>query len=278
MNLAKHHEKMLVEESGIASGLIEARGYRTTGKKVELKKLGFSEKQCNTPGLLVPVHSPAGGIATYQHRPDEPRIGKDGKPVKYETPSGSGMALDVHPSARGKLADPTVPLFVTEGVKKGDALASRGLCAVALLGVWNWRGSNGKGGKVALPEWEYVALNGREVYVVFDSDVMLKPGVYAALSRLKPFLEGRGADVAIIYLPSGGSGAKQGVDDYLVAGHSVDDLLGLATTTLREPPEGAEAAEEPDTQAAELVRYADDAYLFHTPDGESYAAFPLEDR
>ncbi len=85
------------------------------------------------------------------------------------------------------------------------------------------------------------------------------------------------ARVELIYLPHGEDGTKQGVDDYLVAGHSVDDLLGLATTTLREPPEGAEAAEEPDTQAAELVRYADDAHLFHTPDGESYAAFPLED-
>ncbi len=86
------------------------------------------------------------------------------------------------------------------------------------------------------------------------------------------------ADVRVIYLPSGEGGAKQGVDDYLVAGHSVDDLLGLATTTLKEPPEGAEAAEEPTTQAADLVRYADDAYLFHTPDGESYATFPLEEK
>ena len=76
-------------------------------------------------------------------------------------------------------------------MKKGDALANRGLCAVALLGVWNWRGSNDRGGKVALPEWEYVALNGREVYVVFDSDVMLKPGVHAAMVRLKAFLEAR---------------------------------------------------------------------------------------
>jgi hypothetical protein len=42
-----------------------------------------------------------------------------------------------------------------------------------------------------LPEWEYVALNNRQVYIVFDSDVMLKQEVYAALARLKAFLEGR---------------------------------------------------------------------------------------
>ena len=86
-----------------------------------------------------------------------------------------------------------MPLFITEGIKKGDALASRDLCAVALLGVWNWRGTNTEGGKVALPDWESVALNGRQVYIMFDSDVMVKQSVHAALVRLKAFLETRGA-------------------------------------------------------------------------------------
>ncbi|HSK83215.1 MAG TPA: hypothetical protein VK902_07380 [Rubrobacter sp.] len=55
----------------------------------------------------------------------------------------------------------------------------------------NWRGANEKGGKVALPDWEHIALNGRKVYVAFDSDVMLKPQVHKALRRLKAFLEKR---------------------------------------------------------------------------------------
>jgi hypothetical protein len=45
------------------------------------------------------------------------------------------------------------------------------------------------------------------------------------------------ADVRIIYLPSGEGGAKQGVDDFLAAGNSVEDLLSLAATELREPPQ-----------------------------------------
>lgn len=190
MSLSDSHAQMLLEESGLTEEIVEARGYRTVEKKADLKRLGFSEGQCGVPGLLVPITSPAGEVATYQYRPDEPRI-RDGKPVKYETPSGTRTALDVHPFAREKLGDRSLPLWVTEGIKKGDALASRGLCAVALLGVWNWRGTNGHGGKVALPEWEYVALNEREVYIVFDSDVMLKPGVHEAMRRLKAFLEGR---------------------------------------------------------------------------------------
>jgi hypothetical protein len=147
------------------------------------------------------------------------------------------VALDVHPFCRESLADPGVPLFVTEGVKKGDALVSRGLCAVALIGVWNWRGTNEHGGKTALAEWESVALNARKVYVVFDSDVMEKREVHAALSRFKAFLERRGASVLLIYLSTGDGGAKRGVDDYLASGRAVDDLLEHATAELKRPPD-----------------------------------------
>ncbi|PLS87075.1 MAG: virulence-associated protein E, partial [Actinobacteria bacterium] len=92
MELSYEHKRMLIEESGIAPDVMEARGYRTVEKKAELKRIGFSEAQCGVPGLLIPIRSPAGEIVLYQYRPDSPRI-KDGKPVKYETPSGSRMAL-----------------------------------------------------------------------------------------------------------------------------------------------------------------------------------------
>jgi hypothetical protein len=182
--------KMLLEESGIAQEVVEARGYRTVETRAELKRLGFSDVQRNTPGLLIPVHSPTGGITTYQYRPDEPRI-KDGKPVKYETPTGTRMTLDVHPHARNMLGDPSTPLWLTEGVKSADALVSHDLCALGLLGVWNWRGTNSRGGKTVLVDWNYVALNGRDVFVVFDSDIAQKPEVFRALVRLKAFLESR---------------------------------------------------------------------------------------
>ena len=187
--------------SGIAPDLIAARGYKTVTVKADLERLGFSPKQRIVPALVIPIFSPTGEVKLYQARPDTPRINK-GKPVKYETPAGSSMTLDVHPSVNGKLSDPNIPLFVTEGIKKGDALASRGLCTVALIGVWNWRGKNAKGGKTALADWEHVALNDRVVYIVFDSDVMEKRAVHAALVRLKSFLESRGAKVEVIYLPS----------------------------------------------------------------------------
>ena len=153
------------------------------------------------------------------------------------------MVLDVPPPVRGWIGDPKRPLFVTEGVRKADAAASIDLCCIALLGVWNWRGRNDGGGYTALADWESVALKGRLVYVVFDSDVMTKKEVHAALSRLKTFLESRGASIRLVYLPPDKGGEKVGLDDYLaVDGHDVSTLMELASSELRglandDPPE-----------------------------------------
>jgi len=226
----------LIERSGINLEVAQARGYRSVATKAELIRLGFGENQCRVPALLVPVWTVAGEIGLYQTRPDEPRI-KDGKPLKYETPRGARMALDVPPAARSLLGNPQIPLFITEGIRKADSAASQELCCIALLGVWNWRGTNEFGGLTALPDWEYIDLRGREVYICFDSDVMTKPQVHKAMARLKAFLEQRHAHVHLIYLPPEEGGAKVGLDDYLAAGHDVQDLLGLASDELRRGPE-----------------------------------------
>jgi hypothetical protein len=159
------------------------------------------------------------------------------------------MVLDVPPRARIWLGDPTRPLFITEGVRKADAAVSRDLCCIALLGVWNWRGRNADGGTTALADWESIALKGRTAYVVFDSDLMTKAPVYVALARLKAFLERRGSEVRIIYLPPAAGGAKQGLDDYLAGGSTIQDLLALATDELRVPL-GGEATPQPPSYRA----------------------------
>ncbi len=221
----------LIEGSAIAADVAKERGYRSITKKLELKNLGFAESQQIVPAFLIPIHNVHGEIALYQIRPDSPRIIKS-KPLKYETPKGSQMVLDVPPRCRAQLSDPAVPLFVTEGVRKADAAVSHGLSCVDVLGVWNWRGSNDHGGKTALADWESIALNGRKVYIVFDSDVMTKASVHAALSRLKSFLESRGANVAVIYLPAGPNNRKVGLDDYLADGNPAQSLLGMARLEL----------------------------------------------
>ena len=66
------------------------------------------------------------------YRPDRPRRDDKGRPRKYESPPNRPPVLDVHPFDVGKMSDPTVRLWVTEGVKKGDALTSAGECALSL--------------------------------------------------------------------------------------------------------------------------------------------------
>jgi len=216
--------------------------------KATLARYGFGKAQRTIPGLLISVHGVDGTLRFYQYRPDDPRLNNEGKSVKYETPSNVRMAIDAHPMIRAKLGDPECPLLITEGIRKADSAISQGLCCIALLGVWNWRGRNPEGGKVALPDWETIALEGRQVHIVFDSDVMTKAQVYEALSRLTAFLRLRKARVSLIYLPPGPNGEKVGLDDFLAAGHSTDELLALATDELCTPPaehmEGASTSPE----------------------------------
>ena len=199
----------------------------------------------------MPIYNVRGELLTYMLRPDAPRI-RDGKPAKYEFMRGFRMALDVPNlgNIRMQLDDPQVPLWITEGSKKIDALVAHGCCGVGVIGVWNWRGTNVKGGKVASPDWELIALNDRVTYICYDSDVMVKREVYGGLCRLAEFLALRHAHVRYVYLPAGASGAKIGVDDYLAAGHAVEELLGLATSQRRPHPD------EQDGQRVRSSRFA----------------------
>jgi hypothetical protein len=234
MTLLPQHAK-LIEESGISLAVRAARGYRSATTKADLQRLGFGASQSRVPALVIPVRGVSGEIVTYQIRPDEPRIGKQGKALKYETPHSSRMVLDVPFGAKSSLANPKIPLFITEGARKADAAVSYGLCCISLLGVWSWRGTNEYGGKTALPDWDSIALNERETFIVFDSDVMHKPPVHAAMSRLTSFLRQRGARVAVIYLPPSAGGQKVGLDDFFAANHTVEELLRFATSEVRQP-------------------------------------------
>lgn len=161
---------------------------------------------------------------------------RTGRPRKYETPYRSHVCLDVPLRVRGQLADPDVPLWVTEGARKADAAVSAGLCCIALLGVDAWM-SDGH----ALPDWRDVALKGREVLVAFDSDAMTKASVAGALARFTGWLEYRGASVRHVILPAAADGGKAGLDDYLASGGTPDTLAGLASA----PASSTLAADEP---------------------------------
>jgi Domain of unknown function (DUF3854) len=186
---------MLEVESGISPETIHERGYFTAVEPAKLQDLGFADYQLRVPVLVVPMYGPAGSVVNYQIRPDEPRLNEVGKPIRYETPSNSQIVLDCHPSNAMRLKDPQVPLWITEGVRKGDSGATRGLVVVALQGVWCWqRGGN------PLPEWKQIPLANRTVYVAFDADIVHKPPVRQALAGLVEYLWERRALVYVVPL------------------------------------------------------------------------------
>lgn len=252
--LTERHLRMLRDESAITQAAIEARGYYSlhvgNGTVDTLTGLGFDHKQAlgvsRGDVLVVPI-CPPDGSSGYMIRPDLPRVFDGDKKLpdgtrkqtvlKYEQPKGAANRLDINPLCRAGLADPGVDLWLTEGIKKGDALASAGLCAVALPGgVYGYMAANGKGASTVTADLDHIAWKSkdgqrRRVYIVFDSDVMTKDPVKQALRRLSAILTNRGAYVVPVVLPSTPDGGKQGVDDFLAAGGTVAQLLQFAATS-----------------------------------------------
>lgn len=208
--------------SAISEERIRQRYYQTV--TADQLPPQFAEYQ-RRDGLLIPIRTVRGQIESFQLKPNEPRSGKNGKPIKYETAANAPQVIDVPASVLPHLANPKMPLAITEGAKKVDSAISNGLtCIIGLQGVYGWRGKNDHGGKTALPDWEQIALNDRQVLIAFDSDVMTKASVRDALDRLGAFLRGKGARVCYLTLPDFPDGRKCGLDDWFALAKPLEDL------------------------------------------------------
>ena len=246
--LADQHAMMLAA-SGITPEYVTARGYETITEKCRLADLKITAAGRNVPGLLVPMLRVDGSTWGYQYRPDVPRL-RDGKTVKYETPTGQRNGLDIPPGVADRLGDPDVPLWITEGVKKADCGTAHGLCIVALSGVWNWLQTNSAGGKMAFPDWHDCALNNnRRVIIAFDGDLARKEPVQKAARGLASYLSTKGARIEYLWLPD--TDDKTGLDDYL-ASHTVEELWRLVKPT--QPPVNNKTREKPQNPHADSAK------------------------
>jgi len=223
--LSDRHRRVLEKGSAIAPEVIAARGYCTATRRADVPHVLSAWQR--RPGLVVPTYSPDGVTHGYQLRPDRPIRRKDGKAPKYETPHGSRIALDVNPLMLEEVRAGEDVLWITEGAKKVDSLASRGLPAVGFTGVWNFAVPGTKGTE-PLPCWQHVRLGGRTVTIVYDADARTNPDVQEALRRLVVMLEGLGAAVLVVYLPAVGGDGKAGVDDFFAAGGTAAELRLMA--------------------------------------------------
>src|SRR5215203_5580371 len=217
-----HRWREVTKESAIDPAVALERGYHLEKTKKGLERLGFKRSQQRAPAIVIPRFSPSGEPIPPQIKPDNPlveeRNGKS-RPRKYETPAGTEIRLSVPLRAVPMMRDVQKTLYITEGDKKGDALASVGEAVIALQGVECWR---------SLGDWEHVALYGREVIIAYDADVMINPNVQRAIESLAAFLHDRGAVVKYLNWPDKYHGTKTGIDDYLASGGKILELKSWA--------------------------------------------------
>lgn len=247
MSLSAQHFREIIGDSAVDPAVAEARGYRTlegTGEDVsELEEAGFTAGQIGRddffPALLIPMRNMHGEITGHQVKPDVPRtlISGEGKTrsIKYETPRGKPIVLDVPAYTRATLREnEEASLWITEGVKKTDCLVSQGLAAIGLTGVYNWRNKQG-----TLGDWEDVPLKGRVVVLCFDADAQGNRNVQQAMARLGAWLRTRGAvQIKYIVVPASvGATETKGVDDFFAAGGTIEALAAAATE--QAPGQGA---------------------------------------
>jgi len=201
-------------ESGIPKEIHHLLGYRCVTREEAYELVGYKFS-----GWVVLFCDPKGnpylnkGKLFYRLKPDPEEL-KGDDPPKYLTPKDAGCRPYFSRLATEKKYKTCKKLFITEGEKKADALTHYNFPCIALSGVSSWKDKR-SGYSKPLPELEEFNWKNRQVYLVFDSDIISKIEVILALKSLSEFLNGKEAKVLIILLPNELNGGKNGADDFL---------------------------------------------------------------
>ena len=201
-------------ESGIPKEFHHVLKYRNVTREEAYELVGYEFS-----GWVVLFCDPKGnpylhkGKLFYRLKPD-PEQFKGDDPPKYLTPKDAGCRPYFSRLATEKKYKTCKKLFITEGEKKADALTHYNFPCIALSGLSSWKDKR-SGYSKPLPELEEFNWKNRQVYLVFDSDIISKIEVILALKSLSEFLNGKEAKVLIILLPNELNGGKNGADDFL---------------------------------------------------------------
>lgn len=113
--------------------------------------------------------------------------------------------------------DTSVPLWTPEGEKKSSTMCEHKYHAIGLGGVWSFLTRN-RDGEESYPIEELSLINfqGREVFIVFDSDAAYKPQVLRAQDAWRREIIRRGGNPFEVILPTLPGQTKTGIDDFIV--------------------------------------------------------------
>ncbi len=185
------------------------------------------------PALVLPYFDEYGRDVNFQRvRYFDPPLsgGVKKKPMRYQQPSGTPPEIYL-PKITGLdwaavMADPTIPVAITEGeVKSLSASVNSGIPFIGLGGVYMWADN-----KIPIKMFERFVFERREVFIVFDSDIDTNPQVQLAEARLASYLLKRRAKVKRTRLPAGPDGEKQGADDFIASYGGEAFKMALAGT------------------------------------------------
>lgn len=235
-SLSDEHRQILEVESGIAPDVLEERGYYTLSQREALQLVQLEVYHAGIMQadgwLAIPIFRPDGTKHGEVLRLDNPRSQK----MKYCWPMGNRNALLIHPYSFDLLTDRSIPVFFAEGIKKADAILSAARAegipciVVAINGSYGWRVTV-NGGKVASPDFLDIAWDERKVYVIADSDYRTNDSVSQGYNELCAYVSSKTGDHrTFLVVPPPNGVAKQGADDYLAAGNTLESLLGYAVS------------------------------------------------
>ncbi|WP_062291182.1 VapE domain-containing protein [Nostoc piscinale] len=190
-----------------------------------------------------------------QVKPDNPPLGKDGKPQKYFGAKDFDTApLFLNNGLAGYwksiIDDILKYVLITEGAKKAASGLSIGIPTISIPGVSTCR----KKGRLH-PLLELFAVLGRTFYLAFDNDVLKKKQVQNSLLGMAKELAAKGSKVMVIMLPEG---EAKGMDDY-IALHGEEAFKQLIKDALtfeewKEHIDSLESEDEPYKRKSKVAR------------------------
>ena len=151
---------------------------------------------------------------------------------KYDQPRGSDPEIYL-PHLSGVdwpkiMGDTSQPLIITEGELKAASGTKHIMPTIGLGGVWNF--SRKARHQELLPTLEAFTWLGRTVYIVYDSDAVMKKEVMTAENRLARILTDLGAFVKVPRIPPKKGRKKYAMDD-MIAEEGAEKFIALLDET-----------------------------------------------
>jgi len=154
-----------LRKSGLSDESIIAAGFRTIPPGDIARHIGYDIPDVNS-AYEIPFDKDFSRVKVF-YFPDRPPAPGE-KRRKYHQKQGKGNRLYIPVLRNNKiLKDTQLKLYIAEGEKKALCASQHGFPCIGITGLWNWKK---KGTDELIPDFDLIALNGREIYLVPDSD------------------------------------------------------------------------------------------------------------